>query len=454
MFKALSPNDQQAQLKTYTQVLICFSLSADTTTSQVVATLERGVQDLVKAIPYLGGEVYVDKDKLDPEAYGTTKLIYPCGDGNSILRVNDVRHKLPRYYQISKAKAPFDMLDGSLLTPVNGFPDSYDLSDRPKPVLMVQANFVAGGLLLCVAGLHNVMDGTGLGETIKLFAASCRGDKLPENLVAAANTERAQLIPPVLPSEKPRDLAHLRFSFSTRSDTKEPSVTPDALVWVYFRLSPSSLTELKAEASTECSAKSNVPWITTNDAVAALVWKSLTTARLPHLDGHAKSMITRMVNGRRKLSRPIPDGYIGNVVHGARSSIPPHALSADLSLSAIAIQLRHAILDIDDLYVRSQSQFFRSEPDKRKIGFSMEDPIRDLMLSSLTDLPISSSDFGPLLGRSDYVRRPNMTAADGLVYMMPRDAAGNLDLGLSLRRDDLERLKRDVLWLRYVEYIG
>lgn len=453
MYKPLSPNDQLAQMSTYTLLLLCFPLPEEISHQDVVSVLKTAIQKITDAVPYLGGEVAVEKDFDDRAAFGTTRLAYPRKDAEAILQVRNVHNEMPTYRELGAAKVPFKSIPGALLTSALGFPDQYDLCNEPKSVLAIQANFISGGLLLSIAGLHNVMDGTGLGEVIWLLAAACRGDDLPEHRLEAANLDRSHLISPTQPYERAVDLQHLHLQPQAKQEKPSPS-NSESMTWACFRLSNAKLAELKIEASKECLMGGETPWITTNDAASALIWKAISSARLPRLDGTAESLIVRTVSGRRRLTPPLPDSYPGNVVHGARGRLSVEELATHLSVSDIAIRLRKATNEIDDLYVRSQSQLFRSEPDKRKIGFVMETPGQDLMLSSLADLPIASSDFGPLLGRPEFVRRPDLTTADGLVYLLPKDAQGNLDVAVSLRCDDLEELKKDEMWSKYAEFIG
>ena len=446
----LGPFDPRPFLRTYTIMMLCFPLKEFYERGGVLSILASGCSSLTRSIPYLKGQVKHDPDQ-PGEHYksGLFHVVPFKHPDDSILRVKDLPDDFPSYDQIRKAKAPSAMLDGAILSPERGFPDQLTDSDT-CPVLVVQANFCRGGLLLTFAGMHIVMDGNGLGQLIRMFASGCRGEPILEEDIRAAHLNRETYIPSLKESETPMKHLDLRIDPNENTSEGPKEITP--MLWTYFRLPASNLSQLKLEASKDCPPGS---WITTNDAISALIWKAITKARSPHLNTSETCTLLRAINMRRVLKPPVPDNFLGNTVWCSFIHLPIKDLIDRISLSAISRLVRKETLEIDDFYIRSLAQLLRDEPDKRTIGFDTKRPERDFVVSSWADLPVYPEEgFGSQLGMPEFVRRPNMTPMEGLAYLMPKDPEGNIDLAIALRESDLEGLKNEEEWMSYAEYIG
>ena len=446
--EGLGPFDQLPCLRTYSQMLLCFPLAEGVLLEEVVACLERSLSAMTTSFPFLGCQVVISRD-VAHTCSGTFKIV-PYKEACT-MRIEELAEDFQSYDQISKAKAPFSMLNGKVLAPMKSLPYHYEAS-TVTPVLVVQANFTIGGLLLCFAGMHNAMDGNGLAQIVKLFATACRGESFPEAAVYYGNCDRNQLIPSLGVDEIPQDHSDYRRMpghYSGLQLKKHVSAT-----WSYFRLPKSMLDELKATALQECSEHASNTWVSTNDIACALIWRSISTARLPQLNLDDDTLLSRAVNGRQRLRPALPDEFLGNIVAGASTTMSLSQLTQDLSLYNIACRIRQSLNKIDDFHIRSLATLIRSETDKSTIAFELPNPERDVTISSWASLPIYSCDFGPLLKRPEYVRRPAFEPSDGLVYIMPKTLEGHLDIAISLRNDDMKRLKEDEAWKSFAQFIG
>jgi hypothetical protein len=63
-------------------------------------------------------------------------------------------------------------------------------------------------------------------------------------------------------------------------------------------------------------------------------------------------------------------------------------------------------------------------------------------------------DFGLGLGTPEAVRRPRFVPVEGLGYLMPRRASGEIVVAICLRDDDLLRLRSDGEFANFGTYIG
>ena len=443
--------DQLPFMNFYSQMIACFPLAATTDKSEIIADLENGLRTLIRVFPFLNKQVVLEQDaESTVTSSGTYKLAPRHNDNELLLRVNQLTGRFPSYEQINKSRAPASMLDGSVLAPMKSIPDTCDLS-TPQPVLVIQANFITGGLLLCFAAKHNNLDGNSLGQLIWHFATACRGEDISDADTKAGNLARPNLFPPLRSGEPSQDHSNIHKKWNpSPPDTDERVSAP----WAYFGFSAAKLAQLKMEASKKPSEVSGSSWVSTNDALSALIWRAIVTARSPRLKQESTSSLSRAVNARKFVRPAVPGGYMGVCVTGAFSGLSLRNLVQKLHISDIALLLRQEVNEIDDHRLRSFVSLLHSEPDKRNITFNVSSPDADVLISSWASLPIYPSDFGVHLGKPEFVRRPTFGPFDGLVYIMPQNLAGDIDVAVSLKDDDLERLKVDPVWRTYAHLIG
>lgn len=205
IMEELAIMDQLPFAHFYSQMIVCFPLAGTTDNSEILAHLEDGLRSLIRVFPFLNKQVVLE---LDAGSLVTTSGIHklaPRDNGDELmLRVNEVAGQFPSYEQISRSRAPASMLNSSVLAPMKSIPDLCDFS-APQPVLVIQANLVNGGLLLCFAAMHNVLDGNALGQLIRHFATACRGEIISDADIKAGNLARHNLFPPLRPGEPSQD---------------------------------------------------------------------------------------------------------------------------------------------------------------------------------------------------------------------------------------------------------
>ena len=454
MEEDLGPFGQLPFLRAYTLMMPCFSLPNGVERSNIVGTLTHAGRTLTSSFPWLGGQVVrkapaIGSEGTNSGVYGIQPWSHP---GGSIVTFKYISDEFPTYGQIHAADAPASLLDGHTLAPMKGVPDHYTDS-TPQPVLIIQANFIEGGLLLCFAGMHMAMDGNGLGQVIRLFAKACRGEELTASELQDGNLATGDIVPNLAPDH--HSLRHPELRRVIKSDkARLHDATVEAgkeLFWTYFRISGPNLIRLKEEASKEAAMKSE--WVTTDDAVCSLLWKTITTARSSGFSPSTTITFLRAIDGRACLTPPVSVGYIGNLVAGAFTELPLECVTDSLSLSDIALTIRKATRSIDDDYIRSLAVLIRGEPDRSTILFDVERKEIDFVIASWAKLPVFET-FGDILGLPEHFRRPTLTPSEGFAYLMPRDHAGNLYLTLSLTEGDLTRMKKDAVWTSYAEWIG
>ena len=449
----LGPFDELPQLRSNVTFLLGFPLSATRNRAEVLECLQAATNTLVDNFPFLAGGITLSEaseHKLNASKYVPSDHAHPLK-----IVLNDVSEDLPSYQELVTAKFPATMLDGSKIGQGHGFPD-FATGHILDPCFAVKANFVKGGLLLTFALSHSIGDGTSMGQVMKMFATACRGDVISKADVEAGNMNRPLSLPSLRSGENQLDHSDMTIQAAAdhngHTDQNGQTAAPSKR-WAYFSISNEKLLQLKDEALAGLSPDDKDLLISSNDGFTALIWRAITLARLPHLDPNTGTTLLRAINCRRKLDPPLPDATLQNIITATYSKSSVEDFSK-VSVGTLASTLRKDLLNINDHHVRSIATHIRSTRDRNNIRFGANFSSNDVVVSSFTHLPIYACDFGPLLGKPDFIRRPTLTPADGLIYLMPKRPDGSIDVAITIREDDLERMRLDEKWAYYTEYIG
>ncbi len=115
-------------------------------------------------------------------------------------------------------------------------------------------------------------------------------------------------------------------------------------------------------------------------------------------------------------------------------------------LGVIASQLRSAIDPNKSnlgYKTRALATFLDHTPDKNIVSFvATLDLSTDIMLSSWAKRNCYELDFNLGLGKPEAVRRPQFDPIESLIYLMPKRLDGEIAVGICLRDEDMERLRR------------
>ena len=450
---------QHLPFKLYTQLCFCFPMPDDAFShSAIIKTLTHGLERLSASFPWLAGQVF--DIKWTGQDKSETFEIKPF-ERTPRLVVKDLRHdpSLPTMDALRRAKFPISMLDESMIAPLKTLPE--DNANEVAPIFLLQANFITGGLLLTIVGQHNTMDMTGQGHIIHLLSKACHHEKITGEELTSGNLARRNLIPLLDESYRPgTELAYqivnptppLRIS----NKPPAPSPPPPNCTWAYFTFPPTSLTTLKALASQTITPTTN--YITTDDALSAFIWKSITLTRLPRLPPTATSTLARAVDVRPYLNIPRTyPGMIQNMTYHTHSL--PHLLSSPLG--ALASHLRSAIDPTTSTLAhttRALATILERGTTAEKSLISLTatlDLSTDIMLSSWAKLSYCHSlDFNLGLGKPEAVLRPRFAPVESLIYLMPRKPDGEIAVAVCLRDEDMGRLRADGEFGKYGRYIG
>ena len=360
---------------------------------------------------------------------------------------------------LSHTGFPMSMLDESLVAPRNTIPGtSGEIVPETSAVFLVQATFINGGLLLTFLGQHNCMDGFGQGYILSLLSRACHQQLFSNEELQSGNLSRRDIIPLLKEaSEAPQELNFEPVqSPATSTATSEPTAAPAAppqCVWAHFSFSADALNNLKSLAT--ATLPSGASYISTDDALSAFVWQTVTRARSHRLAPEQKCQFARAVNVRKHLN--IPSGFPGQVQNMTYNTSTTKELSHE-PLGIHASQLRER-LDPKTSTLAHDTRALATEinntENKSTINFiGSFDLSKDIMLSSWAGLDCYDLDFNLGLGKPQAVRRPQFVPFESLAYLMPRKRDGEIGLAICLRDEDLQQIKVDKEFTKYAVYIG
>lgn len=429
-------------IRRYSLISLVFRYDDSATADSVTPALEEALARLTNAAPYLAGKVIYEGR--DDTHTGIRKIVPHQGVIPLLGKDLSQGSQMPSLDEMVMAGVPMSMLDADLLVPSIALTWHNDGFDKLAPVLILQANYIRGGLILTICSNHTTMDMTGLGMVISLFAKSCRNEPFTDEEIQEANQDRRNVVP------------LLGSDYTPGRELDESFINPDAASfsvptshWVYFSFSPSALTNLKSAASQQ----SIVPYITTDDAISALVWQRMTAVRtLLHPDTFPPtSQVARTVSARSYFGLK---GYIGHMVDCVYCKLPS---LPTMPLGEVAGHLRANVADKDAIIYHTRAYLTALDrlDDKTKIISGAQlNPNHDAVMSSYANLKSCELDFGALLGKPLAGRRPRLPGWPSLCYIMPRDASGEMAVAVCLPDDEMEALRRDQVFGRYARWLG
>ncbi|KAF2145842.1 uncharacterized protein K452DRAFT_349240 [Aplosporella prunicola CBS 121167] len=443
---------QQPLLQIYTQICLCFPVADASSQPAIIETLGRGMERLSASFPWIAYQVVNEGAK--ERNTGTFKII-PFKK-TPPLNFVDLRldSSTPTMDELRRANFPMSMLDETFVAPRNTVPGSRGESpSETTPVFLVRATSIIGGLLLTFLGQHQSMDGTGLGQVIHLFSKACRNEPFTSEELYSGNLPRRDLIP-LLDDYKPGpEVARQILKPSPSTDSTNTTPAPPPCTWANFTFSAASLAALKSLATQALAPSTS--YISTDDALTAFIWQSVTRARQPRLNPSTESKFARAVDVRHHMG--VPETYPGLLQNMTYHGYTVQQL-IEAPLGHVASELRSALdpqtskLERD---TRALATLLSRTPDKLTVSFiASVDMSAGLMLSSWVKQKCYEEDFGLGLGMPESVRRPRFSDFESLVYLLPKARDGAIAVAICLRDDDMARLRADEEFMKYGEFDG
>lgn len=453
----LSPFDQFA-IRVYTPLLLLFKFDAVVENNAICSDLQLGLASLINDMPFIAGNVVVEDDERD-----TLKIDIP-EDAGVVFKVKEMlisaNGPVLDFEELERARFPSSQLDPSHLAPRSIF------LDPTSPVLVVQATFIRGGMILTSYVHHSAMDGIGImtlwerwSRHVSVMSRSCTLahsqpfsaealDRLP--LLEDAGFGRSMYDFPGF--ECSRQTLSTQYNFSNRENTIDIE-NPSNLTIAYWHISSSSLKALTmmAKPTDNCGGT-----VTESCALSAYLWQHITRARQLDQTGIKTISICFCADARRRIDPPLHPQYLGNCVLYCQGDMPITEL---YSTKPDAI-CRIATLINDSMEWYSSDtiwQLLASMEAAPRIGDIKN--IRDdssgpnFKITDMSMLPLINNQWGPKLGHPCAVRLPGIYLLNGQVTVLPRLPDGGIEIVTYLDAPALERLKADPDFVKHIQFL-
>ncbi|KAJ5668474.1 uncharacterized protein N7477_007044 [Penicillium maclennaniae] len=240
---------QPALYKLYTQLCSVFPVAETSSPDAILSTLRNGMDRLRDSFPWLAGEV-INEGASD----GNTGVYRIVPSDRIPLVVKDLREdaSAPTMEDLRKAGYPCSLLDESTFAPglTLDLPINFGLASESAFVFAIQANFIAGGLVLTSMSQHNVMDMTGHAQIIDWLSKACYGLQFTEEEVSFGNPDRPTAISLLDEPYEPRPELAPQMLAQPEESASDPNLSqPPNSTWAYLDFSAHSLAELKSLAT-------------------------------------------------------------------------------------------------------------------------------------------------------------------------------------------------------------
>lgn len=460
--------------KIYVQIAEIFELPEGSDKQVVVDSVSKGLEFALSQFPALAGTIHMDEQ--NGRMWVTKKK--DSSVGLHVKTADGEDDGLPTFDYLNQHDFPVHLLEGPQLLPKvvtekQLFSPLGDNADDQTITSAFQINFIRGGVILAAAIHHNCSDGTGCNGFLTTWAQSSAAAR---NGTAFTPIDKESLNRKRLSAAKPDPARwkELDGKYPILKDLGGPPPPPPA----DFKMPPlkirlwhfpkSSAARLKQDIGTGLGDDA---WISTYDAMIALLWKSITQSKIPLLrpDLDDQVILAYGMNVRSRMEPPLAECYLGNVC--ALPSTEPRPIRDVINdngsgLSDLALAVRRATQSTDgQAYVSDVSAWVAGLEDRRWININMRSFLgMDLAATSWQGMtPYQDHDFGFGLPRALRWPHPQF---EGYVFILPSRADvkevkgddGASDEGLEaivcLEASCHDRLLQDEELLRYAQPRG
>ncbi|KAL9123057.1 MAG: hypothetical protein Q9187_000384 [Circinaria calcarea] len=467
----LSPLDN-VMARYYAKFILCIPTKPDHKPEVVYEYMQEALAKTVVEIPFLAGKLGVRALDAPESKPGQLEMRVPtCLDTESMpcLRYKDMTATM-NYEDLMDAGLPEAELDGELLLPAAFRPNLAMGTD----ILVTQANFIDGGCLLGVGIWHSVTDGSGLNTIMKVWADHCQRLQKQESStplldIPAESFDRELLTklwlaeggartPEYLDNSEPQwrllglnpvaNMITTPDSFAPEAPSSAFSGNAPLMETSIFYVSATSFADLKHECSHEGHG------ISANDALMALLWKCIMSARFPPGQSigtnEETAILDTTIDGRAQFSTELPPSYLGNVILIGTTFLPLSSLTSPATeLSQIARAIRTSLDTITTSRVHSAYALASCIPDYNQLTFPFATfDGAELCATSLLNLPLFELNFGKAFGnggRPESVRPPReeFDVICRRCMVLPLRIYGGFEILITLAKEEMHRLMVD-----------
>ncbi|KAJ5454594.1 transferase family protein [Penicillium daleae] len=439
----LSDLDKGGFLKEVT-VAMFYEIPPIANSEKGIASLEYGLKNAIDQLPFMAGDLQFEKT-------GKLCVIKPPE--------GQLKFDIHRFESIEQKSL-------STFAQTSFAPDSLDLTqflpqapEDKKPVCRLKLNLIEGGLVLGLRVNHAAGDWSSIDRFLSLICQSCKAHQ--EGLEMPTYTPDLNRVPYNTPtdiSKYPRQdsLEKLRiFHVMEKSQFKPPSSTPSQPK--IFRISDAAIKDIKDQCS---SYLTGVDFISSYDCISALVWTSITRARL-HLHPEEKTSPSRFIHPidvrARDPEHKTSEQYFGNAVIGSQAGpIDAQALVSDAKrgLATAASLVRQSINSVDMTSISHMTSLNSSLSPTETLGTHADFTNMDVFMNTWHSGSTERYDLGA--GVVPVALRLQAPIPGACAVILPSFSRGStkvFDVHLQVTPEEHGLLKQDAGFAKYFELI-
>lgn len=487
----LSPLDN-VMAHCYQKFLVGLPLKAGQDIHQVHRILEEGLKMTVARMPIFGGKVHYRSSGSHGFRPGQLEVRVPA-NLTYHLPTKDSRAELD-FDELRDRGFPEEEMDGKLY-----LPGAFNLNmGAGLDVITALVTFVERGCLIGFGVWHTVCDAYGAYNIGESWSANCRKVKDQTQSAADWKVDTASLDRDVLTrlwieeGNKPISNRNARASASDSAwrflglhpmkDPEAPEgqitarLATDALATealppvniakapvmktCIFYISQSSYTALKRAGTPEIVQEGAD--VSGNDAINALLWRSIMGARLPpgnETDQSQESHFNVAIDARAQFSSEDLTSYLGNVVFFATVSLPLSKVTSPFTkLSDLAVHMRKTLNTYTKEKVHHSFAIANSIPDYTQLSYTFAGLGGATMnVSSTLNVPLFDLDFGSSFGNSGKpesirILKDELDSVFRRVLVMPFRKSGGFEILISLFDKEMDRLTSNPEFTEYAQF--
>ncbi|XP_028754272.1 vinorine synthase-like [Neltuma alba] len=295
-------------------------------------------------------------------------------------------------------------------------------------LMKVQVNlFDCRGLAIGVSFSHKIADASTIGSFIRAWsfaAVGCITESMLPKYILGSLYHPSIDFPTVLP---PVEFRH--FDYTTRR----------------YVFDSSKITKLKAEA-----ASKTVENPTRVEAVLALIWKCATTASRTNL-GITKrpSMVSQIVDIRKRTSPPLPNTCVGNFVGHFIAKPENSSSDSEMNLQGLVIHLRKGLEHFSKVHVQKLQEvnaFMTVYEGLKDMELLYKEGIDFYGCTSWCRFEFYEADFG--WGKPKWVSIPSTKIKNSFILMDTSDGKG-IEAWVTLNEQDMALMESNLELLEF-----
>ncbi|PSR81813.1 hypothetical protein BD289DRAFT_438581 [Coniella lustricola] len=460
---------EQVGPKGWIRNILCLKLDSNYDSLEIERILRTAWSSFKARTPMVGVELVPVGGDAKPA--GLLKLqAYADGEINDFV-VKDHRtdRKISSFTKLQEQNFPNAAMDNDKLC-LRGHGGEWPVFGVDRlATQMMQANLIDGGLLLNHLCFHATADATSMWKLTELFAEDVRRAQgiAIEQPAEVPTADRAKLLQNPTENicanfaDEHQEFVHLPFTPPGLPDGLTKSkhhahvfrFTPDAIRALKDECAPSNLLLLKDQVS-----KEDLPgYVSTNDVLSALLWRSIQRAENPDLSvvaDDAISVLQVSLDARRRAHIPVHRHTLGNILGYTAAVLPlSQVVSPEkASLADLALLVRQAVSKCGKSYYGELAHYVENMDDVNRLAGTafLDLPGKSVLQSNWSEFDYAGIEWGPAFGgHIKAVRFPAGGVCAGFQVVMPPPAdapQGTYEILADVTEKGWPRLLSDEIW--------